>query len=330
MPFFSVIVPVYKVEEYLPQCVESVLGQTFLDFELLLIDDGSPDGSGALCDRYAEMDPRVRVIHKRNGGLSSARNCGLKEATGEYIVFLDSDDYWDRADALQEVHSEIHNGLADVVLLKYQKFDMKTGRMEPCLDYSATKDLAGMEYAAQLRYCVSRQLFDTCAWNKVFRRRLMDKCDLFFTEGIIAEDVDWAARLCLAASCLAIVQNPFHVYRKGRPGAITSTLKIKNLIDTKGSIERCLNYVSNMDLSPLFLESYYGYVAYRYVIWMAESAVVRNSEKKPLIEEMEQHRWLLGYSLNLKVKLARMAVAILGFRGASNLLGVYLYRKKST
>ena len=129
---------------------------------------------------------------------------------------------------------------------------------------------------------------------------------------------------------MAIVQNPFHVYRKGRPGAITSILKIKNLIDTKGSIERCLNYVSNMDLSPLFLESYYGYVAYRYVIWMAESAVVRNSEKKPLIEEMEQHRWLLGYSLNLKVKLARMAVAILGFRGASNLLGVYLYRKKST
>lgn len=95
MPKISVIVPVYKTEQYLPQCVESILGQTFSDLELLLIDDGSPDRSGAICDQYAEQDARVRVVHKENGGVSTARNVGLDASTGDYITFVDSDDYID-------------------------------------------------------------------------------------------------------------------------------------------------------------------------------------------------------------------------------------------
>ena len=91
-PKVSVIVPVYKVEKYLPECIESVLAQTFPDFELLLVDDGSPDNSGKICDDYAARDPRIRVFHKENGGVSSARNLGLDNARGEWIAFVDSDD----------------------------------------------------------------------------------------------------------------------------------------------------------------------------------------------------------------------------------------------
>ena len=92
MPAISVIVPVYQAERLLPQCVESVLGQTFSDWELLLVDDGSRDGSPALCDAYAAGDARVRVFHKPNGGVSSARNLGLEQARGQCIAFLDADD----------------------------------------------------------------------------------------------------------------------------------------------------------------------------------------------------------------------------------------------
>lgn len=91
-PKISVIVPVYKVEKYLPECIESVLAQTFTDFELILVDDGSPDNCGAICDAYAARDPRIRVFHKQNGGVSSARNLGLDHARGEWIAFVDSDD----------------------------------------------------------------------------------------------------------------------------------------------------------------------------------------------------------------------------------------------
>ncbi|KAF3371822.1 glycosyl transferase family 2, partial [Enterococcus faecium] len=89
----SIIVPVYKVEKYLRKCVDSILAQTFTDFEVILVDDGSPDNSGKICDEYAEKDNRVRVIHKENGGLSSARNAGIDVARGKYLGFVDSDDY---------------------------------------------------------------------------------------------------------------------------------------------------------------------------------------------------------------------------------------------
>ena len=92
MPKVSVIVPVYKVEKYIGQCIESILSQTFKDFELILVDDGSPDSSGAICDQYAQKDTRIQVIHKTNGGVSSARNYGIEKSTGTYLCFIDSDD----------------------------------------------------------------------------------------------------------------------------------------------------------------------------------------------------------------------------------------------
>ena len=93
MPKISIIVPVYNVEQYLAECIESIKDQSLTDIEIILVDDGSPDNSGAICDDYARKDDRIRVIHKKNGGLSSARNAGLEVAIGEYIGFVDSDDW---------------------------------------------------------------------------------------------------------------------------------------------------------------------------------------------------------------------------------------------
>ena len=106
-PFFSVIIPIYNVEPYLRECVDHVLAQSFRDLEVILVDDGSPDGCGDICDAYAQADPRVRVIHKPNGGLSDARNAGLRIAVGAYILFLDSDDYWEDLSALERCHREL-------------------------------------------------------------------------------------------------------------------------------------------------------------------------------------------------------------------------------
>lgn len=125
----SIIVPVYKVEKYLHRCVDSILAQTYNNIELLLIDDGSPDNSGMICDEYAEKDSRVRVFHKPNGGVSSARNLGLREAKGEYIGFVDSDDY-----VLPKMYETmidlIKSQGADIAICGYQK-ELKDGSFEP-------------------------------------------------------------------------------------------------------------------------------------------------------------------------------------------------------
>ena len=100
---FSIIVPVYKVEKYLERCINSILSQTYRNFELILVDDGSTDNCPRICDEYVKSNNRINVIHKKNGGLSSARNAGIDRSTGEYIIFVDSDDYWNSNHALQKI-----------------------------------------------------------------------------------------------------------------------------------------------------------------------------------------------------------------------------------
>ena len=118
-PIVSIIVPVYNVEKYLHRCVDSILAQTFTDFELLLINDGSRDNSGAICDEYAAKDSRIRVFHKENGGLSSARNLGLKNVRGTYIIFVDSDDYWLDLDSLSVLYGVASKFDCDIVRGEY-------------------------------------------------------------------------------------------------------------------------------------------------------------------------------------------------------------------
>ena len=125
MPKVSIIVPVYKAEKYLNRCIDSILAQTFTDFELLLIDDGSPDRSGEICDEYAKKDSRIRVIHKENGGVSSARQRGLDESVGEYTMHADPDD-WVEPEMLDELYKKAKEEDADMVICDFF-YEYKTG-----------------------------------------------------------------------------------------------------------------------------------------------------------------------------------------------------------
>ena len=119
---FSVIIPIYKVEKYLRQCINSVLNQTYKNFEIILVDDGSPDGCPQVCDEYKKQHKNIKVIHKENGGLSDARNVGLKEAFGEYIIFLDSDDYWNDNLFLENAFKIICKENSDLFVFGMQKY----------------------------------------------------------------------------------------------------------------------------------------------------------------------------------------------------------------
>lgn len=175
-PTISVIVPVYKAEEYLPRCINSILSQEFTDFELLLIDDGSPDGSGKICDGYAAKDSRIRVFHKENGGVSSARNLGLDNATGEWVSFIDSDDY------LSPSFFELGNICnCDVIQKSYVVLYEDSGRTEqrivPEEDFKTQEDF--------YRFFVTRRT--SALWDKFIRRELIGS-NRFNTNVHIGED----------------------------------------------------------------------------------------------------------------------------------------------
>ncbi|MGL5015770.1 MAG: glycosyltransferase family 2 protein [Bacteroidales bacterium] len=180
-PKISVIVPVYKVEKYLPKCIDSILAQTFTDFELLLIDDGSPDNSGAICDEYAKKDSRIRVFHKENGGVSSARNLGLDEAKGEWVWFVDGDD-WVAEGAIGTIIDTIENNNVDVLQISIQGV---TNEISPIyLDFN--KELIEPTNVSEF---VNKLSFNGSVCASIYSRNIIKENYLRFIVGLkLAED----------------------------------------------------------------------------------------------------------------------------------------------
>ena len=217
-PRVSVIVPVYQAEAYLSLCADSILAQSVRDFELLLIDDGSPDGSGAICDRYAALDPRVRAIHQKNGGVSSARNLGIEEASGRYLVFIDSDDLVepdylkDLLDAEKEASA---GGRKVLVMSDYRPFS-ESGPEERSFPQGMTLDLVpGGVSGAQFRELVfDIRIFPP--YCKLYRADIIRARGLRFDTGLrSAEDFDFNRRYLEYVDRICYIPSITYRYRVG-------------------------------------------------------------------------------------------------------------------
>lgn len=215
----SVVVPVYNVEAYVGRCVESILNQTYRNLEVILVDDGSKDRSGILCDEYAAKDARVRVIHKENGGLSSARNVGIEKASGEYITFVDSDD-WIEADAYAHLLSVMQRYQVKLVCGGNYNVDSKTGERTLALCPEKEEVITTEEFVGRMFLW---QGFDSSACDKLYHRSLLET--FRYPEGKVCEDVAVTYRIVLGTQYAALSDRPYYNYFH-RPDSITiSTAK---------------------------------------------------------------------------------------------------------
>lgn len=213
-PLISVIVPIYKVEAFLHRCVDSLLSQTYENLEIILVDDGSPDHCGAICDEYAAKDSRIRVIHKKNGGLSSARNAGLDIARGEYIAFLDSDD-WIESDAYETMLALAQK--YSVKLVCAGRYDVYGENRKKGLCPPKEEKISGETFAGKI---FRWDCCDSAAWDKLYHRSLWETER--YPLGMICEDVPVTYRLALAAGEVVLCEKPFVNYFH-RPGSITTS-----------------------------------------------------------------------------------------------------------
>ena len=228
-PLLSIIVPVYKVENYLPKCIDSILAQTFTDFELILVEDGSPDDCPALCDATAEKDARVRVIHQKNGGLSAARNAGLDAARGAWIGFVDSDDYI--APEMYEVlYQAVQSTGADLALCDYAEVD-EAGTPCPQMHVSLSEgELTGQELLKR-----ASGLMVQLAWNKLYRRAIFTQ--LRYPEGKLNEDLFLIPEVCLQIQKAVVVPKALYYYVQ-RGGSIMSGNKTLRHFDAAEAAQR--------------------------------------------------------------------------------------------
>ncbi|MGL4992925.1 MAG: glycosyltransferase family 2 protein [Bacteroidales bacterium] len=210
-PKISVIVPVYKVEKYLPKCIDSILAQTFTDFELLLIDDGSPDNSGAICDEYARRDSRIRVFHKENGGVSSARNLGIDEAKGEWIAFVDGDD-WVGERYLDGFFVGYNSFDVDIILKGFTEVNSSGSNLKqvnlPSL-YLKSNNI----YKLLLDYY--SHFFSASPWRKLFRLRVINDNKLRFNCYIdLGEDAIFLMNYLLYIDNIQLIDQVDYYYRR--------------------------------------------------------------------------------------------------------------------
>lgn len=216
----SIIVPVSKVEPYIRRCVDSILAQTFTDFELILVDDGSPDNCPAICDEYAVKDHRVKVIHKKNGGLSDARNAGLDIAQGEYIGFVDSDD-WILPDMYRTLTEKIEAHDADICAIGFCELDrngevLVTNAVREPLLVLNREDFIG-QFFPDNKYFMA-----VCVWNKIYKRDLFQT--IRFPRGVIYEDTFVQLPILDLCQRVAVIGDVGYCYRMERPESIMNGL----------------------------------------------------------------------------------------------------------
>ncbi len=208
----SVIVPIYKVEAYLERCVDSILAQTYPALEVILVDDGSPDGCGDICERYAGQDARVRVVHKENGGLSSARNAGLDVATGEFVMFTDSDD-WIEPEMVSVLHDGITQNEADIVTCNVRSVSTSGVRKARVMDMQdAVLSFPQTDYWKLLE--ISGRQFSIFSVNSLYRRAYIERMHLRFvpTQRILSEDQLFNWCYYSAVRKAVYIDKPLYVY----------------------------------------------------------------------------------------------------------------------
>lgn len=313
----SVVIPVYNVKPYLERCVQSVLRQTYKELDIILVDDGSTDGSGELCDEIAGRDSRVRVIHQENQGLSGARNTGIRQATGEYVIFMDSDDEWLLDNGLEVL---LRKDTIGIDLILFKNVDIwKDGRRTCSRDYDFDITDRISDAKAIFKHLVATQQFRMSACFLLVRKGLLVDNEIYFPIGYFSEDVYWSLNLWQHTNTVTIQNLYFYGYHHhGNSISTTPSIRVYESYDKifrywkdqckNGCInsQSILSYLSDMWVSR-------GYAYYK----------LKAIDKPTALVILKRHADLLKYAITKKARYVGKMEKYLGVRCTVLVLGVY-------
>lgn len=240
-PKFSIIIPVYNVEKYLSEAIESVLAQDFYDYEIILVNDGSIDESAKLCLAYSEKYPHITFVSKSNRGLSATRNLGIHVARGEYLMFLDSDDFWRHNHVLSDLENIIQEKPVDFVITYISSLIDNT----EIIEHVMSSDKLTGDYTKDFYELVDNKTFQGYAVIKVVKRELVITNNIYFPEGRSYEDVQWSYFLGKYIKSYALYNSPYYMYRRERIGSISEFLSPEKVADMLSIFEKCYTDLRN-------------------------------------------------------------------------------------
>lgn len=262
----SFILPIYNVEKYLSECVKSILAQTYSDFEILLVDDGSPDNCPALCDEWARKDNRIKALHKPNGGLSDARNYGLDHAQGDYVVFVDSDDFWVNKDCLKHLMNVVDaHPECDFIGYNCSYYYSDTKTYAKWVRYDENLVVPTYKNVA-ICSLVTSGTMPMSACLKIIKRKSLSDMGLRFIKGTIAEDIPWFIDLLDGSKKCMFVNQYIYAYRQNVAGSITTSGNPKSTSDLFTIVKNEIKKMDSRNISKEAKEALYSFLAYEFCI----------------------------------------------------------------
>lgn len=295
----SVIVPIYKVEKYLKKCIDSIINQTYSNLEIILVDDGSPDNCGVICDEYAKKDSRIRVFHQKNSGLSAARNIGTKFASGDYVAYIDSDDYVS-LDYIEYLMNLIHKYNADMSIILPFKFN----ESKDCLPKKNREVIKVFNRNNALITMLYQKHFDNAAWGKLYKKEVVDGID--FPVGKLYEDIGTVYKYILKSDVI-VYSNQKKYYYLQRNDSIMGRKYKTNDMDYVYQTELMLNDLKKLDDDKVNNAALARFINANFSILMK---IGKNkeyiSDRKKIIKNIKSNSFevLLNFKCRIKSKIA--------------------------
>ena len=320
---FSVIIPIYNVGQYLVPCVESVLNQTFSDFEIILVDDGSSDDSPAICDKFAEMHDMIRVVHQTNAGLSCARNSGISIARGEYICFLDADDFWLNDQFLEQLSLKT-TGKPDIICFGIQKFHEKNNTWSsPIIPrFEATRN-----YIPAIIRQLNKGTFSVTAPTKSIRREFLINNRISFQPGLIGEDSDWLFKLLFHKPSIDCLSINVIAYRQ-RESSISHSINPKGFTDNLWILEHWIEQINNQIHTEEERKTLLSICAYLYANLLVIFSWQVKTTQMEYFPRVQSLKWVTSYAQSKRARIIKRFVKLVGIHGTIQLLTVYSFLKR--
>lgn len=327
----SIIVPLYKAELYVEECFESIKSQTYKDVELVFVDDGSPDKSGQIADRISEENKSfcIKVIHQSNGGASSARNAGVNVSTGDYLLFIDADDFLRNKDSLERIVSYVHaKDYPDIVGFNISYYYPSRDQYVDWVEYSE-KLTNAPDKESVVQELVKSGTLPVSPWGKLIKRCTYDKSGVKFLEGTIGEDIPWTIQLFNKVSSICYMNEYHYCYRQEVVTSVTGCFSEKKFLDLVNIVDDLVPMIKASHFNTATKECLYSFAGYELSIAMSSVHRLQNVIQPNIRKKLRDLCWLFKYTQNPKVCMVSKVYNVFGYAITERVLRLYnWYRKR--
>lgn len=318
--FYSIIIPTFNADQYIEQCIQSVLGQSYKDFEIIVVNDESKDDTEKIVQNIARYHPAISTEYIPHGGPGAARNAGVSKAHGKYVIFLDADDYWTNPYLLEQLREKLLQREVDIVMFQMDKYAengkiLKKYRKGP---FPSNKDYYQLEEVYEILVRDGQVLASSC--NKCVRRSLLEKEHITFQEGGLAEDIDWVLQLFSYVKTISFLNNISYAYRRHKAGSVS-----QNKAGSEYQARMVEDWADRLKRHEVPNErAVSGFLAFEYGICLGYRQYLSSDMKQML----KDHQYLLDYALDKKTRLIKQFHNIFGLNLTCVAVRVYLFLRK--